>query len=196
MKKLFLTLIAISLTISCEKQDDAEAKVDFKNMKIDLKNSKSGNEVVLFSYQNSQDIGVKLPNSIESTIVDAREIIKTNSEITNVITNISMTNGKAVITGIFYVNEKTKKIIEGYVLNSASNTYSRGEAGWPEIFDGASCPDGFLQLGKCNNFDSPKTGVASLIANFFGSNLNGVGDCANVQVNVGAISTRVCGKTC
>lgn len=184
--------------MSCEGQEDSVEKVDLTKMKIDLKNSKLNGEIKLFTYSDTKELISNIDEAINLTTEDSKEIIKNNSEITNVITNISFINGKAIISKILYVNYKTKKIIEGYELDINSNTYARlpGDINWDEVIGGGGCPTGYSQLASCGNFSNPQTCVGNAIQTYLSANINGPGDCANVQVNVGALNTRVCGRTC
>ena len=167
-------------------------------MKIDLKNSKLNGEIKLFNFSNTKELISEIDEAINLITEDSKEIIKNNSEVTNVITNISFINGKAIISKILFVNNNTKKIIEGYELDTNSNTYAllSRKINWDEILVGGGCPTGYSQLASCGNFSNPQTCVGNAIQTYLSANISGSGDCANVQVNVGALNTRVCGRTC
>jgi hypothetical protein len=198
MKKIILGLLSFTFLLSCGGQEDSVEKVDLTKMKIDLKNSKLNGEIKLFTFSNTKELISEIDEAINLITEDSKEIIKNNSEVTNVITNISFINGKAIISKILYVNYKTKKIIEGYELDTNSNTYAllSRKINWDEILGGGGCPNGYSQLASCGNFSDPQTCVGNAIQTYLSANISGPGDCANVQVNVGALNTRVCGRTC
>lgn len=193
-----MRFLVFALLLSCESHDKSNAKVDLSGLEIDLKGSKLGGKVELFSYENTEELLGNIDKSVNLVIADAEEVLKNNSEITNVLVDISFTNGVAVLTKILYVNQNTKKLIEGYEFDVNTNSYAElpTDLNLEEVFSGANCPTGYSQISSCGNFSDPQTCISNAIRNYLSANINGPGNCANVQVSVGAINTRVCGKTC
>ena len=103
MKKIILGLLSFTFLLSCGGQEDSVEKVDLTKMKIDLKNSKLNGEIKLFTFNNTKELISEIDEAINLITEDSKEIIKNNSEVTNVITNISFINGKAIISKILYV---------------------------------------------------------------------------------------------
>ena len=200
MKKLFLPFLSIFILIiiSCEKQVEETNNLDLSKMQINLEESRLGQTIVLAYYSDISDLQKKVGEITTSLIEDSNEILNNNNEITDVITNIKFSNGKAIISEVFYVNLDTKEIIEGYVLNEETSTYQKVDpnlGGFDDFISG-SCPSGYSQIGSCSNLNNPQTCVGNSIQTFLTTNINSIGDCANVQVSVGALNTKVCGKVC
>lgn len=200
-KKLLFAFLVLFALSACEKKTENERKIDLSNIKIDLKDSKLGGELVLFKYDNTSELFNQLTKSISVLNNDSKEILDKNSEVTNVVTNISFINGKATISKILYINEDQKKIIEGYEYESTTKTYNRLPTdeeslniNWNDAIFGSYSPSGYSEVASCGNGNNPKECVTKAVSSYLSTNISGVGDCANVQVNVGIMSTRVCGK--
>ena len=64
-------------------------------------------------------------------------------------------------------------------------------------FEAGNCPNGYSSLGTCGNFNQNQSDcLGSLTQTYFSDNLSAIGDCAEVRLIVGTLSTRACGRTC
>ena len=194
----FLFGLLFLFAFACEKQED-ESTVDFKDVKIDLSSARFGSNPVLLRYSDISELLRNLEVPLGSVISDSKDIMSADSRISNVISIINFHDGNATLTDVYYLDESRKVIVGGYILDDKTgkyNTISYGGIDWDSIFNGGSCPQGYSQLASCGNFNNPQGCVATAMSTYMSANLSSVGDCVNVQVNVGALNTRVCGKTC
>lgn len=205
MKKEIMHYLAMSImvtglfTFSCKKNEQYQGKKVLTPIRVNLYQSKLGKQILMLPYSSSTSAATpeSLEKAIKLTIEDAAGILKTRKEISDIILDISFKNGKAIVTRTTYLNKKQRKIIEAYLLDEASGTYKQQNMPWyEEVLDGAACPAGFKQLAACSNMGNPTTCVSNAISTFLTSNINSIGDCATIQVQVGTLNTRVCGKTC
>lgn len=198
MKKIIVSFLTFTLLLSCESHDNSNAKVDLSGLDIDLKGSKMGGKVELFSYENTEELLGNIDKSVNSVIEDSEEILKNNSEITNVLVDISFTNGEAVLTKILYVNQNTKKLIEGYEFDVNTNSYAKFSPvlNMTDILDGTKSSDDFSQIVLNSNLNNPQTEISKAIQAFLSANIISSKDCANVHLNVGVINISISGKNC
>ncbi|GEM_PF-2635628 len=196
---VLLTSFTVFL-FSCKKQEKPSDELKISSIQVDLSKSNLGGEIVLLKYSpdsKATDIKEALAKAIQITLDDANEILNNRKEISDIIMDIQFKNGKAVVTKTVYLNRKAKKIIEAYDLNTATNTYQKNALPWyEEILHGAACPSGFTQVSSCSNMGNTQSCVTNAVSTYFTNNINSIGDCAVVQVQVGTLSTRVCGKKC
>ena len=193
----FLLSLLLLSAISCEKQED-ESKVDFNNVKIDLSQARFGSNPVLLHYADVPELLRSLNAPVNSIISDSREIMGQDSRVTDIISIVNFHDGIALLTHVYYLDENSRTVVGGYILDIRTSTYnpvSYGGIDWDSIFNGGQCPGGYSELASCGNFNNPQNCVASAMSTYMASNLSGIGDCVNVQVKVGALNTRVCGKT-
>ncbi len=195
MKKVVLIMIfalAVFTFIQCESNnEDLNPKIlvddfDFSTIKIDLKISN-----VLSTY-NETNFNKKSKEIFLQIIKESNEVIKSNKKITQVVLNLKFVENKVYLESYAYL-DSNKKIISKYIFNQ--NTYAK----IPDLdglFNGASCPKGYTQLASCGNLDETAACVSSAVGTYLANNISAVGDCANVQVNVGLFNTRVCGQGC
>lgn len=203
MKNTFIKNLALFILIfnlsSCSQEEISSQKqdsLDFSEIKIDLKKSFLGKEIKVIDYKDKTELITKINSSFNQIIVDSRELIKDKSEVSDIILNINFSDGKAIITNIVEYNIKTKEIINAHYLNPESNTYLRYPPNDIDNLDYASCPDGYTQVDSCSNVSGTEECVGSAVQSYLSDNVSGIGDCANIQVQVGTFSTKVCGRTC
>lgn len=196
--QLLLVSIFFLTAFSCDKQDD-ESKVDMKNVKIDLSSARFGSNPVLLRYADIPELLRNLETLTNSVISDSHDIMATDRRISNVISFVNFKDGRAILTKVYYVDEVNRVVIGGYILNEETGTYTTiayGEPNWDAIINGGGCPQGYSQLASCENLNNPQGCVGNAVSTYMSAHLSSIGDCVTVQVNVGALNTRVCGKIC
>lgn len=202
MKKILIKNLALIVLIlnfnSCSQEEVSSQKqdsLDFSKIKIDLNKSSLGNEIKVFNYKDKAELITKINSSFNLIINDSRELIKNDSEVTDIIINISFKDGKAIISEITELDVKNKTIRKSVKYDNTKNSYVANR-NLPYIADLASCPDGYTLVDSCSNVSGTKECVGSAVQSYLSDNISGIGDCANVQVQVGTFTTKVCGKTC
>ena len=202
MKNTFIKNLAFIILIfnfsSCSQEEvisQEQDSLDFSKIKIDLSKSDLGNEIKVFDYKDKKELISKIKSSINLIIKDSRELIKNDSEVSDVFINISFKDGKATISEITEIDTKNNIIRKSLKYDDSKNSYV-AQRGGPFIADLASCPDGYSQIDSCSNVSGTEECVGRAVQSYLSENISGIGDCANVQVQVGTFTTKVCGKTC
>ncbi|GLB53030.1 hypothetical protein NBRC110019_20700 [Neptunitalea chrysea] len=186
---------------SCTSEEEVAAReqssIDLKNITIDFSNVRAFKELLLFDYEDASDISKKMNSSLVTLIMDSKDVIKENEKVSDIFINISISNGKAVITEITQANANTKKIIASIKLDDTTGDYQQRTAPYEDYM--WSCPGGYEFIGGCSNLggsEEMEGCIGSYAASYYSANLSGIGDCASVMVHVGTFSTQVCGATC
>jgi len=194
-----LTLIALLLSVnSCSEESTNNEELDtvsFGDFDIDLSKSSFGNAIKVFDYTDKKDLGNKLDKAMYQIITESNDLIK-HSETTDVILNIVFSDGIAIISKIIEFNSNTNKIISANYFDRKTNAYAKSVPGDLSNLDLARCPNGYTQLASCGNLSNPQQCVSNAVSSYLTAEISSIGDCANVQVQVGTFTTRVCGKSC
>ncbi|OUR91585.1 hypothetical protein A9Q87_09765 [Flavobacteriales bacterium 34_180_T64] len=193
MRKLILKISICTFLIignmSCSQEEVTQNPPLLENFTLDLSKSKLGTPLILFKYENKDQLINNINQSFIQIMKDAQDMIIKSNEISEVVTELQFSNNIAAIIRVTYFDENKNGIT--YKLNANTNKYERSPSSHL-----AKCPDGYSLLASCSNFDGTKECVASAVGQFLTENISGVGNCANIQVSVGTFSTKVCGKTC
>ncbi|WP_179375292.1 hypothetical protein [Winogradskyella wichelsiae] len=202
MKKTFIKNLALIVLIfnlnSCSQEEVISKEKDlfnFSKIKIDLSKSDLGNEIKVFDYKDKKELISKIESSFGLIIKDSRELIKNDSEVSDVFINVSFKDGKATISEITEIDTKNDIIRQSFKYDDSKNSYD-AKRGGPYIADLASCPNEYSQVDSCSNVSGPEECVGGAVQSYLSNNISGIGDCANIQVQVGTFTTKVCGKTC
>ena len=194
----FLTVFLMS----CENEGE-ENLVEQKNVEQSstVENAERlGETFTLMTYSSLEELQDKLPDAIASIIDDAQDIIANDERITDAFINLRFSDGKAYIGEVVFYNQDNEEIVSGQILDFNTLFYEQisSTTTFPD-FSGlvGSCPTGYTSVGTCDTLSSKvKSCVTEKVATFMSNSLNDIGDCANVQVSIGAFVTRICGKTC
>lgn len=190
MKKAILCLMLLlifSCTQETENQEDLNLEtVSFSNMKLNLDLQISNQ---LFDFKDSKDLKDKLNDFTNDLSTESLDLIDDMEKVKNVVTLISIKEGVVYLDGYAYLDENNKVLQSFY-------SETRNSDPLEEMLDGAPCPEGYETLGRCNNFVNTQTCVSQHVTDYLTESLNGIGDCANVQINIGVLNTSICGRTC
>lgn len=200
MLKKIKHLVIVSLIISftaCSNDEKSTGKIDLTGMKIELSNDFLGNPL-LFEYNDLAELENKTAGIVELLMEESSEIIGENL-YTDIVMSFKFKDGKALISEYYLLNTRDKHI-EGKVLNETNQTLSIPSSTFllsmlNSYVNGSNCPQGYTMLKSCSNQDTGKGCIAGTIESYVSSNTDANG-CANVQVKVGLVNTRVCGSTC
>ena len=189
MKKMIL-LLAVIFAYSCSQENETleelnTGAVDFSEMKLNL-DFRISNKI--FEYDDEEDWNSKLEQFTRNLQLESSEIIQEYAQVQNVVTLLEFKAGTAYLVGYAYVDDK------GNIVESFSS-FNKDEP-LEETLGGAPCPHGYERIGRCSNFGNVHRCVSEHLAEFLSDNLDSTGDCANVQISVGTLSTTVCGQTC
>lgn len=190
MKQLkVLILLSIIILNSCNLQSNEELaepiNLDFTNLKIDVEITNT-----LFTLEEIK-LQEKVNNKVAKLLKVAKETLLENKSVTNVIYSLNVENGNVRIENILLVNTNTEKVIKQQKYNS------KAIPDLDELFNGGRCPSGYTQLASCSNLgDGTEDCIGGALTEYLSKNLTSVGDCTNINVSVGVLSTRVCGETC
>lgn len=200
-KTIFSFFVLVGLIFNSCSQDgvsnESQNELDFSNIKIDLDESFLANKNVLFNFENKTELIERITPAFHEIIADVRKLVENDSEVSNVILDISIKEGKVTIAQIHEINIETKRVLRSVKIENVEALDDSRIGGFPfPKFDISSCPDGYTEIERCSNLGNPQNCVAGDVSSFLSSNIVGPRDCANVQVNVGTSSTVVCGANC
>ena len=196
-KKLLLTcaLIIGLLIISCTEDETTNGSPELSNLNLNLEDSNLGKELVLLQYNSVSDIQFNLEKKIELVLNNIRtEITESKGSITDIHIQLNINTGKITIAEFSKFNTGDNSIVEQVVYDQQSNSYNRLPTGI--LPDFAKCPDGFTLIDSCSNVGNTSECVAQAISGFLTEAVSTIGDCAQVQIEVGTFTTKVCGKNC
>ncbi|MEM6722052.1 MAG: hypothetical protein AAF611_22175 [Bacteroidota bacterium] len=197
VKSFALLMLFVSVN-SCEKEStdrEEQNTIDFSDFEIDLSKSSFGKEIKVFDYKDKKDLIHKIEKSMHQIISESNDLIK-DSETTDVILDITFSGGKAFISSIIEFNSDTNTVISANYFDQKTNAYQKSVPGDSDNLDFARCPEGYTQLASCGNLSNPQRCVSNAVASYLTAEISNIGDCADVRVQVGTFTTRVCGKTC
>ncbi|AXG71786.1 hypothetical protein KORDIASMS9_04044 [Kordia sp. SMS9] len=197
IKSFALIILMVSIYACSEESTNTQDQtdIDFSNIEIDLSKSSFGKAINVFKYTDKEELLGKIDAAMHHIITDSNDLIK-NSETTDLLLDINFSDGKAVILGIIEFNSDTKKILSAHYFDQKTNTYAKSVPGDLENIDLARCLQGYTQLASCGNLSNPQQCVSNAVASYLSAEISNIGDCANVQVQVGTFTTKVCGKNC
>uniref|UniRef100_UPI00404B8F23 hypothetical protein n=1 Tax=Gelidibacter sp. TaxID=2018083 RepID=UPI00404B8F23 len=202
MKTTFINSLSLIILIfsinSCSQEETIkqdQVSLDFNDLKINLSNSSFNNQIKVFDFKDKSEMIAKINPSFNQIIEDSRELIKNNSEVTDVIITISFKDGKALISEIIELDIKNNIIRQSAKYDNSKKSYIANRGG-PFNPNFANCPSGYTELASCSNINNPSECAGNAAQAYFSENVSGIGDCANVQIQVGTFTTKVCGKTC
>ncbi len=195
MKRTVLTLSFVLLVFFSCTQDESVSDIQqskdlIENVPIEFGSLDLSKGVPLAKTNDSKGITA----SLKMLFSEINEMKNKNKEIGEVVLHLSEMSGVVTLQG-YHLISKDQKILEFRHSSLSSQTESR----WPNpifILPAAACPNGYTDLGSCSNFGDTEECVGELISDHFSNSLNAPGDCANAQVQVGVLNTRVCGSTC
>jgi hypothetical protein len=189
---LILSLVALN-TSSCLSQD---VNLDFSKInKEGFTNLKA--PLVLAEFNSVEELYRKAPEAVNLLVNESIQYNKENSKVSSVVTQLSIVKNQVIISKIYFLNEEAKQLVQGFYFDANSNSYLPIQTNdWSDALFGASCPSGMSEIKSCGNFGGTSDCVGGAIRDFLTKAIKSVGDCANVQVHVGALSTRICGGGC
>lgn len=194
-KKVVLLLLAIGI-FACTNDDPSltkkEKSTEFTTPTIDLNKTSFNNIIPFLKYKDKSELLKKLDHSIELYMTESLELVNSNSNVTDLIVNISFGDNKAIITNKIEYNSRTKRIVSGYYLNN-DGTYSKYPPDADNL-DIANCPYGFTQIAHCNNAPNGSDCVGEAMQEFYEDNAE-AGNCLNIQILTGTFTSKVCGKS-
>ena len=193
----FIALLFFSISlISCENEETKTSNEKIiDEITVDLTASKLGDNVSLMTYSSLQELEDKIPELVSSILDDVEDEKNQDSRISDAFINLKFVDGKVFLSEIVFYDNINDLFISGLVLDFDTMLYQTINRFPPHLVVGG-CPSGYTSLGSCSNFSNPKACVANKISTFMSANISGMGDCANVQVSVGALATTVCGSLC
>ena len=190
MKNLYLyVLLTTGLLISCQKKEHFNDGLNnqFNDLEIDLDGMFG--EGLVFGYVNNDE---SLTEGFEILKKEFNEIKSQNNEVEFITIYLSNSENKILLDG-YHIVSKDNTTIEFDHKNQNDNSRSEPV---PVNYIAAACPDGYESPGSCSNPGDTEGCITEKVGDYFRANLNGIGDCANVQVNVGVTGTKVCGTRC
>jgi hypothetical protein len=199
MKKKLIPFVLLFLisTVSCEKNQELD-EVKFKDFKVNLSNAKITSNPYLIVYDDIPSLLDKLDSAIDDFYADILDEKNNDPRITDVLANIKFYDGKAIVTEIYFLDASKEELINGLVFDETLGTYQQVNTfiNWDIVLNGASCPSGYSQVGSCNNVNNPENCISNALNQYLSANLTGIGSCVDVNIKVGLINTRICGKNC
>lgn len=206
MKNLKLNFVALAMLVfgvfvftGCSESDVTEESVIKKENGFESLRLSFLNPIVVFEYASVEDIDKKLDEALPILLEDLKEEIN-KKNYSDVIAGLKFHNGRVIVSELVYFRDGNLVLEDSRYFNEEVGEYvplSNGmEFIYNEIANGAACPHGYTNLGKCSNIGNTEECLGGLISGYLTKSLTSVGDCANVQVSVGLLNTTVCGKTC
>ncbi|MFL9844914.1 hypothetical protein [Flavobacterium rhizosphaerae] len=214
MKKfLFLFLLStVTIFIACTDESTSDLKVQenlegLKNLDypslwegVRPQNSaRVGDKSVIFNYSTLNELRDSCSIFTKRLVDDLRIDMQSISGCTRAIAQFESYNGKVQIKKFSFINENAGVILQSYTYNSSTNGYDTVYNQTAPNSDLGECPTGWSTLAVCPNFLSA-TDFASCMGDaqqsFYNTNLNAVGDCAQIQVSIGTTALTMCGRTC
>lgn len=182
---------------SCEPSEDS-SQVNLGDIPVALEYARLGGPV-LITYKDVPELIGKIGMAGVALYEDSREIMDQDSRTSSVITELELKDGRVLLTSVYYLDEVNQVVVGGHILDRQAGNYNEVSfAGpdWDPVFNGNRCPTGYSQLTSCVNFNDPTQCIGNALTAYVSENLSSMGDCVAIQVKVGALNTRVCGKSC
>ncbi|MCR5861679.1 hypothetical protein LRS05_05815 [Flavobacterium sp. J372] len=215
-KTIFKSVFALALfagVVSCSNEEtttsesqsvpfNEEAFVDAHSDAATRRGGQYGIKPFLFSYNDSYEAAAALKDSayVLQKFVDQQMI--DNPAITDVVMRLNISNGKAFINDITFLDANNSKVLDGVVRNPITDDFEAVPNSWPgfgfwnAVLNGM-CPDGYTSIASCNYSDGAEATAACMgtaQANYTFNNAI-VGGQINFNLSFGLTGATVCAQT-
>lgn len=210
MKKLLMTALVVASFYSCSTEDKAienqnaqtqtNLTVDKQDLIDGLKSSlnpnaaaKLGSTSVVFTYNDANDVGQSFASGVQKFSADGVAELASIPDATNLHAILRVGNGFGIVEEYYIADQKKGLILQHYVLNPKTGTFTPVPQSDPDPEVPAHCPDGFTELGACTNNDELAFCIGQTSSKFITAHVS-QNQSFKLHVNIQPGTTYICGQ--
>lgn len=204
MKKLPILTLVLSLLLgitSCSNEENSIQMNPAENTSNHNGSWSKTNNIpnpTLFEYTSVNEAKALLSDYDDELAKEYKDRIATIPDCTNVRYKVKLSNGKALLTELLFIDSTRNLMLEGYILNEFTGEYNilSNESIEDDL---GSCPTGWTSLTTCPHFLSSEdfaNCMGSAQQQYTNATLTEIGSCMELMISIGNVAAQVCGRTC